>query len=72
MVISTPLTSWLRMVASAAPATPISRPTTNSTSSRILTMHATIRKYRGRRLSPTALSTPVPMLYTSEGTMPQK
>ena len=56
------LTVWLRMVARAAPATPIFSVTTKSRSSRILLRHAAPRKYMGRRESPTALSRPEPTL----------
>ena len=61
-ITSTALTVWLRMVAQAAPATPMSRPITRNRSSTMFVMQAAIRKYSGLRESPTARRMPLPTL----------
>ena len=61
-ITSTALTTWLIIVASAAPNTPMPNPTTRRMSSTMFTPQHTIRKYSGRLESPTARRMPEPML----------
>ena len=55
-------THWERMVARATPATPQWSTTTKNRSRTMLVRQATMRKYRGRRVSPTARRMPEPTL----------
>ena len=63
---------WEMMVAQATPATPMLKPMTNSRFSTTFTMPEAIRKYSGRRVSPTARSTAAPKLYSMLKGMPRK
>ena len=58
---STALSACDRMVASAAPATPICNPITNAISSTIFVRQLAIRKYNGLLESPTARRMPAPI-----------
>ena len=58
----TALTTWEMTVASAAPATPIFRPTTSTRSITIFTRQATIREITGRWESPIARRRPASIL----------
>ena len=62
MITSTALTNWERMVASAAPITPMCRQTTKTMSRIILVKQLAIRKYSGRFESPIARRIPAPIL----------
>ena len=59
---STAQISCDRLVAIAAPAVPIPNTATNSRSRTVLAAAQTIRKYSGRRESPTARRMPAPIL----------
>lgn len=56
------LMHWERIVARAAPATPIFKYATKNRSSAMLTKQLMIRKYSGRLESPTARKIPAPIL----------
>ena len=60
--VSVAETHWLSTVASATPATPMPSTHTNSRSPSTFITPAAIRKYSGRRVSPTARSTAAPKL----------
>lgn len=60
------------MVASATPATPMEKRMTNTRFSATFTSPATVRKYSGRRVSPTARRMAAPKLYNSTDGMPTK
>ena len=67
---STALTPWEKMVAKAAPSTPMPSIATSTTSRAMFTRHAMMRKYSGRRVSPTARRMPEPTLYKKDGMVP--
>ena len=72
MVTSAAEIIWEMMVASATPATPMWKPMTNSRFSSTFTRPESVRKYSGRRVSPTARSTAAPKLYSMLKGMPRK
>ena len=65
-------TYWETAVAMATPATPILKPTTVMRLSITFIMPAMVKKRIGRWVSPTALSTAAPKLYTIKAGMPIK
>ena len=64
MTHPTPEASWLMMVASAAPATPIWNTRMNRRSSAIFTREVMARKYTGVLLSPRERMMPLAILYS--------
>ena len=66
------LTVWDRMVASAAPPTPMCSPAINHRSRMTLRMEAVIRYRMGLRLSPTDCRILAPTLYMTTDREPMK
>ena len=69
---SAPLNSWASTVAQAAPATPMWNRVMNRISSAMFSALATIRKYSGVRLSPTARRTLAKRLNSIDAPSPAK